>query len=51
MMNRLIQTARIADLSDDKEALKKIVKTVKERLEDWLKAEKQLYSELWHDCS
>lgn len=39
MMNRLIQTARIADLSGDKASLNKSVKTVKERLEDWLKAE------------
>ena len=39
MMNRLIQTARIADLTGDKKALDKMVKTVKERLEDWLKAE------------
>ncbi len=39
MMNRLIQTARIADLSGDTKAVKSIVKTIKERLEDWLKAE------------
>lgn len=36
MMNRLIQTARIADLMGDTVSVNKIVKTVKERLEDWL---------------
>ncbi len=36
MMNRLIQTARIADQTGDTEAVNKIVATVKERLEDWL---------------
>ncbi|MEM6800839.1 MAG: glycosyl hydrolase [Bacteroidota bacterium] len=35
-MNRLIQTARIAELSGDTEALQKLIETVKERLEDWL---------------
>jgi len=39
MMNRLIQTARIAELTGDTVAVQKIVKTIKERLEDWLKAE------------
>lgn len=39
VMNRLIQTARIADLMGDTVALKTMVATVKERLEDWLKAE------------
>ena len=39
MMNRLIQTARIADEMGDTQALNKIVATIKERLEDWLKAE------------
>lgn len=39
MMNRLIQTARIAYESGDVEARDKMVATVKERLEDWLKAE------------
>ncbi|MDG1098623.1 MAG: glycosyl hydrolase, partial [Bacteroidia bacterium] len=38
-MNRLIQTARIADLTGDTVALIKIVSTVKERLEDWLSAD------------
>ncbi len=35
-MNRLIQTARIADEIGDTSALNAILKTVKERLEDWL---------------
>ncbi len=35
-MNRLIQTARIADQIGDTLALEAIVKTIKERLEDWL---------------
>lgn len=39
MMNRLIQTARIADEMGDTEARNKMVATIKERLEDWLKAE------------
>jgi len=39
VMNRLIQTARIADLTGDVEARDKMVLTIKERLEDWLKAE------------
>lgn len=39
MMNRLIQTARVADESGDIEARDKIVATIKERLEDWLLAE------------
>lgn len=39
MMNRLIQSARIAELSGDIESLKSMTKTVKDRLEDWLKAE------------
>lgn len=38
-MNRLIQTARIADLIGNTEARDKIHATVKERLEDWLLAE------------
>jgi endoglucanase Acf2 len=38
-MNRLIQTARIADLMGNQESLDKILATIKERLEDWLKAE------------
>ncbi|MHA3789444.1 glycosyl hydrolase [Flavobacterium hauense] len=39
VMNRLIQTARIADEMGDTTARNKIVATIKERLEDWLKAE------------
>jgi len=39
VMNRLIQTARVAELAGDSVALKKIVKTVRDRLEDWLTAE------------
>ncbi|MEM8890837.1 MAG: glycosyl hydrolase, partial [Bacteroidota bacterium] len=35
-MNRLIQTARIAELSGDTVALAKMLLTVKNRLEDWL---------------
>ena len=37
MMNRLIQTARIANKTNDVEALDKIINTIKNRLEDWLK--------------
>ncbi len=36
-MNRLIQTARIAELSGDTIALNKLRTTVQNRLEDWLK--------------
>ena len=36
VMNRLIQTARIADQTGDIEARDKMIATVKERLEDWL---------------
>ncbi len=39
VMNRLIQTARIADLMGDSAAVQTIVATIKERLEDWLTAE------------
>jgi endoglucanase Acf2 len=39
MMNRMIQTARIADQTGDFEARDKMIATIKERLEDWLKAE------------
>lgn len=39
VMNRLIQTARIADETGDTVARDKMVATIKERLEDWLKAE------------
>ena len=38
LMNRLIQTARIADEIGDEEARDNIIETVKERLEDWLTA-------------
>lgn len=36
VMNRLIQTARIADQTGNYEARDKMIATVKERLEDWL---------------
>ncbi|MGB0430586.1 MAG: glycosyl hydrolase [Bacteroidia bacterium] len=36
VMNRLIQTARIADLMGNTTARDKMIKTVKDRLEDWL---------------
>ncbi|MBT8254614.1 MAG: carbohydrate-binding protein, partial [Bacteroidia bacterium] len=36
VMNRMIQTARIADQTGDAEARDKMVATIKERLEDWL---------------
>ena len=36
VMNRLIQTARIADQNGDVESRDKMIATVKERLEDWL---------------
>jgi len=39
VMNRLIQTARIADQIGKTQARDKIVATIKERLEDWLKVE------------
>lgn len=39
VMNRLIQTARIADLTGNTTARDKIVATIKNRLEDWLTAE------------
>ncbi|MFY8021669.1 MAG: glycosyl hydrolase [Bacteroidia bacterium] len=38
VMNRLIQTARIADLAKDTASLKIIVNTIKDRLENWLTA-------------
>jgi endoglucanase Acf2 len=38
VMNRLIQTARIAALTKDTAALNTMLKTVKERLENWLTA-------------
>jgi len=37
-MNRLIQTARIAELTGDTVALQKLLTTVKNRLENWLTA-------------
>mgnify|MGYP003335559566 FL=1 len=36
LMNRLIQTARIADEMGNNESRDKIISTIKERLEDWL---------------
>lgn len=39
VMNRLIQTARIADEMGNTAARDKMLATIKERLEDWLKAE------------
>lgn len=39
VMNRLIQTARIADEMGDTVSRNKMVATIKSRLEDWLKAE------------
>ena len=39
VMNRLIQTARIADLTGNTVGRDKIIETIKERLEDWLTAE------------
>ena len=52
-MNRLIQTARIADLIGNTQARDKIHATVKARLEDWLLAEEDevaflfYYNETW----
>jgi endo-1,3(4)-beta-glucanase len=48
VMNRLIQTARIADETGDTVARNKIVATIKERLEDWLKAETGEVAFLFH---
>ena len=39
VMNRLIQTARIAELMGDTASLQTIMGTIQERLEDWLTAE------------
>ena len=39
VLNRLIQTARIADLMGDTHARDLMIETVRERLEDWLTAE------------
>ncbi|MDR0681083.1 MAG: T9SS type A sorting domain-containing protein [Dysgonamonadaceae bacterium] len=41
VMNRLIQTARIADETGNTTARNKILATIKERLEDWLTAESE----------
>ena len=38
LMNRLIQTARIADEIGDEEARDNIIETIKDRLENWLTA-------------
>jgi len=38
-MNRLIQTARIADLAGNQTSRDKILVTIKDRLEDWLEAQ------------
>jgi len=52
-MNRLIQTARIADLLGNSETRDKIHATVKARLEDWLLAEEEevaflfYYNDAW----
>jgi endo-1,3(4)-beta-glucanase len=53
VMNRLIQTARIADQTGDIEARDKMIATVKERLEDWLSYQSGevaflfYYNEIW----
>lgn len=53
VMNRLMQTARIADLQGYTQARDKMVATVKERLEDWLSYESGeiaflfYYNETW----
>ena len=39
VMNRLIQTARVAELMGDTASLQTIIGTIRERLEDWLTAE------------
>ena len=39
VMNRLIQTARVADEMGNASARDKVVQTIKDRLEDWLKVE------------
>ena len=39
VMNRLIQTARIAEMTGDTAAMYTMAETVKERLEDWLSVE------------
>jgi endoglucanase Acf2 len=48
VMNRLIQTARIADLLGDAEARDRMLETVKARLEDWLSAESGEIAFLFH---
>ncbi len=47
-MNRLIQTARVAELSGDSLALHKLLNTIKERLEDWLKVQTGEVAFLFH---
>ncbi len=53
MMNRLIQTARIADLIGNTTARDKIIVTIKTRLQDWLEANTSevaflfYYNETW----
>lgn len=53
MMNRLIQTARIADLENNIVSRNKIIATIKDRLEDWLSANADevafifYYNETW----
>lgn len=53
MMNKLIQTARIADLLGHTSARNKLIATVKERLEDWLEVSANevaflfYYNETW----
>ena len=47
-MNRLIQTARIAELSGDTVAFNKLRSTVKNRLEDWLKVQANEVAFLFH---
>ena len=48
MMNKLIQTARIADLIGNSKARDKLIATVKERLEDWLEASSGEVAFLFH---
>ena len=53
VMNRLIQTARIADQTGNIEARDKMIATIKERLEDWLTYENGevaflfYYNDIW----
>jgi endoglucanase Acf2 len=50
LMNRLIQTARIAEFMGDTIACNKIKNTIKERLEDWLTAESGEVAFLFYYC-